>query len=243
MRTETFQTPGEASLRIRVPAGRVDIETVEGEETRVDVSSDPAVEDAALVSGRGSEVTVEIDEKRMFGFIRTAPDVRIHVICPPRTRIEVKSVAADVDVHGVAGPTEIKSVSGDVKIERVEGDLALKSVSGDIAAGIVTGRTTLQTVSGDVRLDDAGGSVAAQTVSGDQHLGAVVQGSVTLKSVSGDMHVGIRSGSSLWVDAKSVSGDTTSDLPVGDTPPEGNGPMIELRATAMSGDIQIARAD
>jgi hypothetical protein len=39
-----------------------------------------------------------------------------------------------------------------------------------------------------------------------------------------------------------VSGDTTSDLPVGDAPPEGDGPLIELRATAMSGDIQIVRA-
>jgi hypothetical protein len=242
MRTETFYTPGEPSLRVRVPAGRVDIEIVEGEDTRVDVSSDPAVEDAALISARGSEVTVEIDEKRMFGFIRTAPDVRIHITCPPRTRLEVKSVSADVDVHGLAGPTEIKSVSGDVQIERVEGDLAVKSVSGDVAAGVVTGRAGLQTVSGDLRLDDAGGSVTAQTVSGDQHLGAVVQGTVTLKSVSGDMHIGIRPGSSLWIDAKSVSGDTTSDLPVGDTPPEGDGPMVELRATAMSGDIQIVRA-
>ncbi|HEV8249945.1 MAG TPA: DUF4097 family beta strand repeat-containing protein [Gaiellaceae bacterium] len=243
MRTETFQTPGDASLRIRVPAGRIDIETAEGEETRVELSSDPAVEDAAVIRARGSEVTVEIDEKRVWGFIRSAPEVDVRVVCPPRARLEVKSVSADVDVHGVVGPSEVKNVSGDVEIERVEGDLAVKSVSGDVAADAVTGRTTLQTVSGDVRVDDAGGPVTVQTVSGDQHLGAVAQGAVTLKSVSGDMHVGIRPGSSLWIDAKSVSGDTTSDLPIGDTPPEGDGPLIELRATAMSGDIEIVRAD
>jgi hypothetical protein len=69
-----------------------------------------------------------------------------------------------------------------------------------------------------------------------------VQGAVTLKSVSGDMHVGIRPGSALWVDAKSVSGDTSSELPIDDTPPEGEGPLVELRATAMSGDIRIVRA-
>jgi hypothetical protein len=56
------------------------------------------------------------------------------------------------------------------------------------------------------------------------------------------MHVGIRPGSSLWLDVKSVSGDTSSDLAVGDTPPEGDGPLVELRATAMSGDIRIVRA-
>ena len=243
MRTETFHTPGDASLRIRVPAGRIDIEIVESEETRVELSSDGAVEGAATIQARGSDVTVDIDEKRLFGFIRTAPDVDVRVTCPPGTRIEVKSVSADVDVHGLAGPTDVKGVSGDVEIERVDGDLVVKSVSGDVSARTVSGRATLQTVSGDVRVDDAGGSVTAQTVSGDQHLGAVVQGSVTLKSVSGDMHVGIRPGSGLWLDVKSVSGDTSSDLAVGDTPPEGDGPLVELRATAMSGDIRIVRAD
>jgi DUF4097 and DUF4098 domain-containing protein YvlB len=241
MRVETFHTPGEASLRIRVPAGRVDIETVEGEETRVELSSDPAVEEASTIRARGSEVTIEIDEKRMFGFIRTAPDVRIHVTCPFRTEIDVKSVSADVEVSGVVGPTEIKSVSGDVELERVEGDLAVKSVSGDVTVVAVAGRTTLQTVSGDVHVDEAADSLTAQTVSGDQSFDSVAKGNVTLKSVSGDMHVGIKPGSSLWIDAKSVSGDTTSDLPLGDAPPEGDGPLIELRATAMSGDIQIVR--
>jgi DUF4097 and DUF4098 domain-containing protein YvlB len=118
----------------------------------------------------------------------------------------------------------------------------VKSVSGDVTVVAVTGRSTLQTVSGDLHLEEAGDSITAQTVSGDQSFDSVVKGNVTLKSVSGDMQVGIKPGSSLWIDAKSVSGDTTSDLPVGDAPPEGDGPLIELKATAMSGDIQIVRA-
>jgi DUF4097 and DUF4098 domain-containing protein YvlB len=242
MRVETFHTPGTAALRIRVPAGRIRVETVEGEETRVELSSDPAVEDAATIRSRGSEVLIEIDDKKMFGFVRIAPDVKIHVSCPHRVELDVKSVSADVEVSGVTGPTELKSVSGDVEIQRVEGDLAIKSVSGDVTAGTVTGRTTLQTVSGDVHLDEACDSVTAQTVSGDQTLDSVVKGNVTLKSVSGDMQIGVKAGSSLWLDAKSVSGDTRSDLPIGDAPPDDDGPLIELRATAMSGDIQIVRA-
>ncbi len=65
---------------------------------------------------------------------------------------------------------------------------------------------------------------------------------MTLKTVSGDLTVGIRAGSALWVDAKSVSGDTTSDLPLGEAPQNGDAPLVDLRATAMSGDIQIVRA-
>ena len=241
MRTETFHTPGELSLRIRIPAGRVDIETVAGEETRVELESDPGVEEEAVITARGGEVVVEIEERRLL-FLRTAPDARVRVTCPPGARLELKGVSTDFGAHGVFGPADVKTVSGDVELERVDGDLSVKTVSGDVAADAVSGRATVQSVSGDVRVGEAGGSVTAQTVSGDVRLASVREGAVTLKSVSGDMQIGIRAGSSLWVDANSISGDTTSELAVGDTPPEGEGPLVELRATAMSGDIRIVRA-
>ncbi|MEX2210446.1 MAG: DUF4097 family beta strand repeat-containing protein [Gaiellaceae bacterium] len=241
MRSETFQTPGEVFLRVKVPAGRVDVETVEGDETHVELEGSEEVEQATVIEARGGEVVVEVEERRLL-FLRSSQDARVRITCPLGARIEFKGIAADLAVRGSTGPVTVKTVSGDAELGRVEGDLEMKSVSGDLAVEAVTGRATLQTVSGDVRLDDAGGPVTVQTVSGDQRLGAVVEGAVVLKSVSGDLHVGIRAGSSLWVDAKSVSGDTSSELAVGDTPPEGAGPLIELRATAMSGDIRIVRA-
>ena len=39
-----------------------------------------------------------------------------------------------------------------------------------------------------------------------------------------------------------MSGETSSDLELGDTPTDGDGPMVEVRATAMSGDITVKRA-
>jgi hypothetical protein len=39
-----------------------------------------------------------------------------------------------------------------------------------------------------------------------------------------------------------MSGDTSSELDVRDAPPEGDGPLVEVRATAMSGDIRVKRA-
>jgi hypothetical protein len=241
VRTETFHTPGELSLRIRIPAGRVDIETVAGEETRVELESDPGVEEEAVITARGGEVVVEIEERRLL-FLRTTPDARVRVTCPPGVRLELKGVSTDFAARGAFGQADAKTVSGDVELERIDGDLSVKTVSGDVVADAVSGRTTVQSVSGDVRVGDAGGSVTAQTVSGDVRLASVREGAVTLKSVSGDMQVGIRAGSNLWVDAKSVSGDMSSELAVGDTPPEGEGPLVELRATAMSGDIRIIRA-
>jgi hypothetical protein len=39
-----------------------------------------------------------------------------------------------------------------------------------------------------------------------------------------------------------MSGDTSSELELGDAPSEGDGPLVELKAKTMSGDIEIRRA-
>ena len=40
-----------------------------------------------------------------------------------------------------------------------------------------------------------------------------------------------------------MSGETSSDLEVGDAPVGEDGPLVELKATSMSGDIHVRRAD
>jgi len=89
---------------------------------------------------------------------------------------------------------------------------------------------------------EARGSVRVSTASGDQNIGSVVTGQVELKSASGDLKIGIAEGSTLWVDARSRSGEVRSELPVSELPPEGEGPTVELRANTMSGDVTVSRA-
>ncbi len=84
--------------------------------------------------------------------------------------------------------------------------------------------------------------MTVRTASGDQQLRSVAEGKVELASASGDIRVGIKQGSRLWVDARSMSGDVTSELDVGDEEPGEDGPLVELNVTAMSGDIQVVRA-
>ena len=73
-------------------------------------------------------------------------------------------------------------------------------------------------------------------------LDAVVEGDVSLTAVSGDLHVGVRRGSRVYVDATSVNGSMDSELELGDAPPSSDGPMVELRARTVSGDVQVVRA-
>jgi hypothetical protein len=70
----------------------------------------------------------------------------------------------------------------------------------------------------------------------------VSSGEVSLQSASGDIQVGVRRGTKVWLDARSRSGDATSELDVGDEPPAEGAPVLELRASSMSGDIHVGRA-
>ena len=81
-----------------------------------------------------------------------------------------------------------------------------------------------------------------RTASGDQRIGAVAAGSVDVQSMSGDISIGIRQGSNVWVDARAMSGDLSSEVELGDEPPAEDAPLVELRATSMSGDVTVRRA-
>ena len=101
----------------------------------------------------------------------------------------------------------------------------------------------MRSASGDVSIDEAEASLKIQTgVSGDLQAGSVREGEVTLQTASGDIEVGVKKGSKLWIDARSMSGETSSEFDVGDALPEGDGPLVEIQATAMSGDITVSRA-
>lgn len=173
--------------------------------------------------------------------------------------VEIETGSGDVEFGEVAD-AKITAASGDVEVGTVGGDGRLNTASGDIKAGSITGNGRLDTASGDILVREVGGtieansasgdvivrearsSVSVSTASGDQLIGSVSQGSVNLRSASGDLKIGIREGSRLWVDARSRSGDVSSELPVSDVPPEGDAPLVELRASTMSGDIAITRA-
>jgi hypothetical protein len=80
-------------------------------------------------------------------------------------------------------------------------------------------------------------------VSGDVRLESVRVGSVSVQSVSGDVEVGVEAGTNLDVDAGSVSGDLTSEVPLGSEPGAGgDGPSLVVRGKTVSGDFRVFRA-
>ena len=268
MRRETFKAPESLTVDIRNASGEIDVEATETDEAVVDLeplrdndASHRAVEEAT-VELRGSRLVVDVEDRSFFGLsLNVNRDVRVAVRVPRGTAAVVSGASADIDLRGPLGATQVKTASGDVDGERVEGDLRVKSASGDVEVAYVSGPADVQsasgdvslarvdgdarvrTASGDVEIADARAGVNVQTASGDLKIEAVSQGRVELKSASGDIRVGIRRGSRVWLDVRSLSGDAESELDVGDAPVDEEGPLVELTAMSMSGDIRVGRAE
>jgi Putative adhesin len=272
MRRETFDTPGEVTLDLRVAAGRIDIEAVQGA-TSTEIELDARgngdevrdlLEETRIEARErqgGYEVVVHIQDRRRlgFGFWRKV-DVRLSIRVPEGAKVQFEGASADLRGRGRFGALEADSASGDVefdevlsaKINSASGDVSARTIdgaaevntaSGDVELGRVGGPLDAKTASGDIEVDEAGAGVKIKTASGDQRIGGVTAGIVDVQSMSGDITVGIRQGSNVWVDARAMSGDLSSELELGDEQPvDDEAPLVELRAASMSGDVRVLRA-
>jgi DUF4097 and DUF4098 domain-containing protein YvlB len=248
MKTETFSTPGGVDLRIDVPRGRVEIETAESGETSVELEARGRDADEyerqarieARPRGDGHEVIVDASARRgMLGF--REGEYRVRIRAPNGTNVRAELALADIGGRGRFGDVEVDVATGDVAFDEITGQAKVNTASGDVELGRVAS-AKVNTASGDVTIDESG-PVEANTASGDVRLRSVSAGEVKLHSASGDLDVAIAKGSRLWVDAQSLSGDTSSELELEAAPPGGDeGPLVELRAQTMSGDITVRRA-
>ena len=200
-------------------------------------------------------------EKRSGLFRSFRDDVRLRITAPPGAAVELSTASADVD-----GARRLRRREGEHRFRRhhlrarrrrglrstrraatwrsgaVDGALTVNTASGDVEIRRIEGEGKVRAASGDISIDEADSSLKVQTASGDVEVDSVREGEVSLPTASGDIELGIKQGSKLWIDAKSMSGETSSELELGDAPIDGEGPLVEVRATAMSGDIRVKRA-
>jgi len=264
---KAFDIEGTPQLEIRLHSGEVEIDpTLEGrvevELTAHDEESQRLV-DEARVERHDKTVVIELPNRRggfNLGFVFGRSGVTCRVRCPRGTGVsastksadvrargaigglDVKTASGDVEALEALGGVNVKSASGDIRVDTVGGALNIQSASGDVEIGTVRGPVNIQTASGDVEIAAADDRVNAAVVSGDLELGAVMRGNVHAQSVSGDVAIGVRRGSRVFLDCNTLSGDTHSDLELQNDAPTGDGPLVEIRAKTVSGDIHIRRA-
>lgn len=263
---KAFDIDGPAQLEIRLASGDIEIDPtldgrVEVELTAHDEESQRLVDDARIEQ-TGHQVTVDVPQRRGgFSFsIFGRSGITCRVRCPEGSSVSARTKSADVTARGtigglsvqtasgdvsartVTGSLNAKSASGDITVEHVGGSVNAQTASGDVSVVSVRGTVNAQSASGDVEIEEAYDNVNATVVSGDLSLGAVMTGDVHAQAVSGDVRIGVRRGSRVFLDCNTLSGDTSSELELQTDAPGGEGPLVEIRAKTVSGDIRITRA-
>jgi DUF4097 and DUF4098 domain-containing protein YvlB len=251
MHRSEHHTPGHLAVEVAIAAGRVEVQTAETDQTTVDVTSlspgDAGVAAAAAAAvdlhedAGGARLSIDIPRKSRF-FVWSDVSLLVRVRCPDGTDVAARTGSADVQVRGAAGSVDVKTASGDVAVSVARGDVEIKTASGAVEVGAARGRATVKTMSGDVVVASAAGPASAHTMSGDVRVEGLLRGAAELRTMSGDIVASVRPGVSVWIDASSKSGRVGSELAVSDSAPAAGTVDLEIRASSMSGDIDLRRA-
>lgn len=258
-----FDTAQPLTLRLRNPAGDVQITAGDTTETTVEIiprsrSAEEAAEHTRVeLSADGTRLDIEAPERRFGSTAKIGMIVRL----PTGSRVDAGTASADLVCRGelggldaatasgdisadeVAGDAGIKTASGDVAIGGVTGDLDCKTASGDLSLGHVGGTCHTASASGDLQLGVCGGEVSSRTASGDVSVRSAERGSVQVTTMSGDVKVGVRRGVTVWLDLSTMSGRTRSDLEHQDGPPNDETEVLSVSVRTMSGDITLTRSN
>jgi DUF4097 and DUF4098 domain-containing protein YvlB len=248
-----FHTPEPAELEIKIPTGDIVVDTVDGDESVITLEGSERMLELTEVRQDGRRIVVELKSRKPFGISISIGDIswgnggnlRVRARVPHGSDITLATAAADMRLQGRMRTLEAKSASGDLVLRgEVQEDATIKTVSGDVRIEAVHGELHFTTVSGDLVAQWVGRSVEGKSVSGDVRIAATREGTVMVQSVSGDIEVGVQQGTNLDVDAGSVSGDLTSEVPLGSDPDSagGEGPTLVVRGKTVSGDFRVFRA-
>ena len=235
---------------LRQASGEITIRGVEGDVARVRSLDDRPIGelfDIDLGDGR-----LELRQKERFGFgikmfRNDAPELAIEV--PHGATVSIDSASAELDVSDLDGTKQFRTASGDVKLRRLAGPLEVQTVSGDIdLEGQAPIDLSMRSVSGDVRVRVPRlRRLDMTTTSGDLWLDAELAGDgpFALRSISGDATIVGRSG--FRVEAESITGDLSSELPGKRESMPGRrvmtvgrpGPTLAFRS--VSGDLRVVQ--
>lgn len=257
---ETRALDPTGSIEIENLKGRIEVRTWDRAEVRVTGTLGDGVRRLRLDGGgRALKIEAEYPENS-----RGTGPTTLLVTVPQRAEVEIESVAAEVDVEGVAGASlDIESVSGNVvavgaprraDVESVSGNVRLSLNSATLDAETVSGNLSLrgrigeqvkaETVSGNIDIDTRGERphlVDASTVSGDVRIrtGLADGGKLAFESVSGDLELTMPASLSARARGETFSGTLRAPQATIDKADFGPGASFSHRYGQGSGEIEI----
>jgi hypothetical protein len=251
MTQHTFHTPVPVELEVVTPAGSIEVETFDGDESTITVEAASKLLEKMIVEQAGNRLIVEFRDRGPLGLPVSLRDfglgtsrIRVHARIPHASIARLATASAGMELHGRLATLSVSSVSGALMVEgEVDGDVEVKTVSGDARLPRLGGDLTAQSVSGSISAAAVGRHVTARSVSGNVRIGSAREGKLTAQSVSGSIEVGVATGTSVDVDAGTASGHMSSAVALGSDPAVlGDGPRLVIRGQTVSGDFTLFRA-
>lgn len=200
---------------LRFASGEVSVRGVEGDTARVRSGDDRPLADVFTIETGEDRLELRQIEKLGLGIFGKGHSAELEVEVPHGADVDIDTASADIEVRDLSGRKRFRSASGEVTLNRLAGAVDVETVSGEIEVlGQAPVDLIAKTVSGDVEVRvptlrklDLG------STSGDLRVDAELagQGPFAIRTISGDAIVVGRSG--FRVEAESVTGDLSSDLP------------------------------
>lgn len=252
------------------PTGHVEIENVKGriqvrawqrDEVKIEGSLGAGVEKLEI-DGDRERLSVKVRYPK--GRSGKSEPSELLLTVPLKAALEIDSVAANVDVQGVAPSSlSVDSVSGDVFVAAAPGEFSADSVSGNLNVTINSADVNIDSVSGDIvlrgRLD---GEISTESVSGridiavngkhirklsattvsgraDIRTALASNGEIGFESVSGDLHLVLPKDLSARVTAETFSGNLRAPGAEVQRPKYGPGSSLDTRYGNGDGEISI----
>ena len=213
--TVEHQTGRRGRFVLRVASGEVSVRGVEGDRVRLRADDEDAFRKQFSVDAGDGYLEVRQNDKLGLGIFSRNESVDLEVEVPHGAGVRVDSQSGDIEANDLSGDKSFRSASGEIELHRLAGPAEVETVSGDLQIeGAAPIDLRAKTVSGDVEIRvpivrrlDLG------TTSGDAVVDAELRGDgpFAIRTISGDVMVVGRSG--FRVEAESITGDLSSELP------------------------------
>lgn len=235
------------SVAIKLASAEVRLTGSDGEGVVVRTPAGRSLPERVIVETTESGLTIRERDALALEFGPGKQSVTLDIELPAEAEVGIDIASGEIDATGLRGEQRYRTVSGDARLHDVAGRIELNVVSGDADIELV-GPTDLavKSVSGDISV--GGGelrSLRVGTTSGDVRIDSPISGRSgnQIDTLSGDVSLVAEAG--MRIEARTVSGDLTSDLPHRSEGRMGRRTLIvgdgsiELAFRSVSGDLQV----
>jgi DUF4097 and DUF4098 domain-containing protein YvlB len=209
----TLPASAKVSIEIENVSGSVEVEAWDRSEVRIVAELGDDTEGLSIES-EGDEIRIEVEVPEHSGRWGSRDiESTVKVWVPAGASVDVETVSADIEVHGVNGELNLESVSGSIEADGEPATADMSTVSGSIKFSGLRTAVDAETVSGRVTLKGVEGRVDVSTVSGGIKISAGSVERADFESVSGSIEFRGALAIGGRLDASSHSGNVELFLP------------------------------